>query len=193
MRETPLAVSIAILVALALSLPGCGKEEAKDRPPAAAPAGEPAASAAAPRAGNAAAFAEALPTSLNGLTGASGGLCSLDSINSVLATEDNPVTRGGTVLFSGWAVDDKLGAVPVELTIRLSSLDGTHNYYASTTSRGQRPDVAQAHNNPAYELSGFELVASLDSLPAGDYWVSMLQASSANVLTCETKRKVSLQ
>jgi hypothetical protein len=188
MRVTSLALSIAALAALALGLSGCGKEEPKDTLPTAPAA--PSAPAAAPENS---AFTEALPASLNGLTGEPGGKCFLDSIDRVLATENNPVERGGTVLFSGWAVDDKLGTVPLELTLRLTSADGAHTYYASTSVRSQRPDVAQVLNNPAYEPSGFELAASLDNLPAGDYWVSLLQASGASVLACETQRKVSLQ
>jgi hypothetical protein len=117
--------------------------------------------------------------------------CALDQLGPTPATDSMTVTREGDVGFIGWAADPADGTVPPVVTIELV---GPQKYFAAATRLTKRPDVAEVLKAPALIDSGYDAAASFAAVEPGVYDVRVTQVTAwAEVLTCETRRKIKVQ
>lgn len=119
-----------------------------------------------------------------------GGTCHLDAINGVI-TKSATIAKVEPMTIGGWAVDDTTGTTPKPVIIRLTA--GSQVFYAETSDRVSRPDVAKALNNPAFEQSGFNLTATLEAVPPGQYTLELLQPTASALLVCPDKGQIIVQ
>lgn len=121
-----------------------------------------------------------------------GGTCALDMINGVV-TKSATVLKVEPVTVGGWAVDSAGGIIPEYVIVRLSNADGSQVFYAATSNRVSRPDVATALKNPSLEKSGFNLTATLEAVPSGQYTLELLQPTAKALLVCSDKGQIIVQ
>lgn len=175
----PLILTIAVLT-------GCGQGE---QPPQAAPS-SPEDAAAQPATTAATATATMSRFTEADAALAAGGVaapCAIDKINSQLATHVVNVA-GSEVRIEGWISDPSL-AVPADFDVLLVG-DGV--YRAPGKAGVRRPDVAKALGSPALANAGFNLVASMGEVPAGEYSMSLIQGDGAQAARCDTKARVAV-
>ena len=119
-----------------------------------------------------------------------GGSCHLDAINGVV-TKSATTAKAEPITIGGWAVDDTAGTIPNPVIIRLTA--GSQVFYAETSERGPRPDVAKALNNATFEQSGFNLTATLQAVPPGQYTLELLQPTANALLVCPDQGQIIIQ
>jgi hypothetical protein len=136
------------------------------------------------------AFSPSQPASLARPNSIATRACAADKINDTDPAGSLRVAQASRLKITGWALDDRAGVVPAEVFVELVSVAGGSRYYAQAARITKRPDVAKAHNNPAFENSGYDLTADLAGVPAGSYSVRIAQPVAAGGLTCDTGRTV---
>lgn len=167
--------AVSVLTAL-LFFSGCQKEYSATAPKYQAPLG-------------ANEFTPTIPGDLSGRKIEQGGKCSLDSVNKIRAATATKVVLNTDLYLSGWAVDEQRVSPGKAIVVELRSADGKTIYYAATTTRGQRPDVATALKNRKYENSGFELSAVSKAVTAGSYTINILIINKDGIISCDTSKK----
>jgi len=168
---------VLVLATVLLSI-GCQKEYSATAPKYQAPAG-------------ATEFTASIPgdIDISSRKLEQGGKCSLDTVNKIAAGTATKIELNTDLFMSGWAVDEQNASLGKTLMIELKNIDGKTNYYAATTTRGQRPDVAVALKNKKYENSGFELVAVGKAVKAGKYGINILIIDEKTSTSCDTDKK----
>ncbi len=135
-------------------------------------------------------FGSAIPEPARGLAFVPGGRCNLEFVSGT-------GTRGGwrtgtlkPIVISGWALENATQTASPWVVVELVAPGDRARFFAVTTIRRPRPDVAAilGANGPGLQNAGFELVASADSLPRGRYAVYLLIGSAARGLACATGR-----
>lgn len=117
-----------------------------------------------------------------------GGACALDTINGTI-TKSATVAKTEPLIIGGWSVNDTAGMIPEQVIARLSNnADGSQVFYAATSDRISRPDVATALKNQAFEKSGFNLITTLKAVPSGQYTLELLQPTASALLVCPTEK-----
>jgi hypothetical protein len=182
---------IPALITLVCLSPAAGCQPAPEELVIVAASAQP----ALPRGPAAGAFAPARapqPTALtletpSGVCAARGSnLCSLDTVLAALAADVTSVDRRAPVRLSGWAADEQ--GVPPTLVLELAA---DKRYYAPAAHGVKRPDVAAARQTPAFEASGYDVMASLAAVEAGEYALHVVQiTASGDVLRCATGRRL---
>ena len=124
---------------------------------------------------------------------AMGGICAVDTINSVAAVAVNAVKKSTNLAIGGWAADDRNGSVPPEVSIELVSADGKERVTGAASRGTKRPDVAKAFNTPVFEGAGFDGVVSIEKAASGRYSIWIVQMSNGVSLSCDSKRIVEIQ
>lgn len=112
-----------------------------------------------------------------------GGICIIDSINGEI-TNSRAVSKKSPLSVSGWIVNDKNNSVSQTVALKLTGVNRKDIFYAYTSGRLSRPDVAKAINNPAFENAGFNLTSNLDEVPPGSYTLELIQPDADNLLVC---------
>ena len=112
--------------------------------------------------------------------------CALDQVNASPATSVVETRARDILDMEGWAVDAGSGAQARSAWMVLRDRD-TILHLAVELGR-QRPDVAVASGNPALAPSGYRVLASNDSVPAGTYDVTMAWVDRNGWMTCDLRR-----
>lgn len=146
-----------ITLSLACAVAACGKSEP-------APAGV----ASTPPAAAAEAAAPPVFSEYTAADATGGGNCSLDAINGG-AVQAVSLATGAAVMFGGWVTNGQ-GNVPGEAQLVLR---GPRAYSIPLVAGGERPDVAQALNNEAARMSGFNVATTLAGVEPGEYVLSI--------------------
>lgn len=121
-----------------------------------------------------------------------GGACFIDALNGTV-TKSATIAKTKPLVIGGWAADDTAGTIPEPVIARLTSPDGSQVFYATTSDRVSRPDVAAHLKNPSLEKSGFNLTATLEAVPSGQYTLELLQPTATSLLLCADKGQVDIR
>lgn len=121
-----------------------------------------------------------------------GGACFIDALNGTV-TKSATIAKTKPLVIGGWAADDTAGTIPQPVIARLTSPDGSQVFYATISDRVSRPDVAAHLKNPALEKSGFNLTATLEAVPSGQYTLELLQPTATSLLLCADKGQVDIR
>lgn len=92
----------------------------------------------------------------------------------------------------GYAINSDTSTIPPNVAVRIQALDGAHGITLEAR-RGERPDVAEALQNPALTGSGFGVEADVSTLPEGEYVVSVLQPDGDKVRVCNNPLPITLK
>lgn len=149
--------------------------------------------AAAPADSPQAKFTSTAPAPLTRPNPVTSKACSADKINDSDSPAPLKVAKSAKLVISGWAVDDVAGTAPPEIYVELIPASGATKYYARAARLTKRPDVAQAHKNPAFENSGYDLEGDLADVRPGAYAVHVAQSVAAGAIVCDTRRKIEVQ
>ncbi len=113
--------------------------------------------------------------------------CSVDLINGKVANAGlNFSTVGQPIQVAGWAADPRDATLPEKAWIQVSSPDHAESVLVVMRRTVDRPDVAKAMGHQAYARSGFDMQLGTEKLPAGNYTVSIIQQTGADVLICQS-------
>jgi hypothetical protein len=118
--------------------------------------------------------------------------CALDTLGGNPAAEVNTVQHDGRLRLVGWATDDvNSGSIPPVVGIELA---GRKSAYAMGARVTKRQDVADTLKIPLLATAGYDVDATFNDVPAGEYTVNVLQVNAAgDALTCATKRKLKVE
>jgi hypothetical protein len=134
----------------------------------------------------------ALPPALAGKTQVLGGIVALDSINkqTVVTKVDTPVVIGeNRIDIQGWAVNDSNKSAPEVVLIELSNVKNNEKYYAAA-KRVNRPDIAKAFKESAYNNAGLWLNTDIKVMPPGEYLVNIIQIDNGNAILTSKGYKI---
>lgn len=198
MRKIILAMIVGLVSGLVSLLAGCGDSHPIATPSSAAVAAASAGSAAAAgaKAGSAApayvpargAFAVAAKDMLSQPSEPS-GKCNLDAIDGA-PVGTNPLSRGASALFAGWAGANNGAAVPATVTI---VLHGAQDFAVQASTGAPRPDVAAANHMLALANSGYAIKASIAAVAAGNYKVELRFKAEGKMWRCESTYAVTIE
>jgi hypothetical protein len=139
------------------------------------------------------AFGTAFPEPARGLTFVAGGQCSLDLASGTPSGRGWRTDTAKPVRFSGWALEDPAKPASEWIVIELAAHGDRARYFAVTTTRNSRADLAAAiGDGPGVRNAAFELVARAESLPRGRYAIRVLMKGVTGGLICETRRVLEL-
>lgn len=105
--------------------------------------------------------------------------------NAVLTVKDRKSLR-----IDGWAVDDEERVLAEATYVRLEGANGRR--YHAATSVQERPDVARHFGIPAFVKAGYRAVVSAESLPPGEYEVTVVMNSKGRNVLCGNGRRLKL-
>jgi len=91
----------------------------------------------------------------------------------------------------GWAFDKSTGKIPEHISLQIISED-KRNGLRAALNRMARPDVAKAFGLPI-EMAGFSGKIDIKALPAGNYYVSVVQSDGGKILLCNSPSKIILK
>lgn len=134
-------------------------------------------------------FSAVRPAELRGPT-TTETTCALDDVNGqnrIVASAE----RDHVLDLKGWAFDSSTGVVPDVVFVELSVPE--QSSYFGRAVRFQRPDVAQAFGNKAYQISGYATSSSIGAVPAGLYSVRVWQSRDGSAFRCDTGRTIVVQ
>ena len=160
---------------------GCGSQQSQ----------APASPQTAPTASSS--FTATAPAALMRSNPATTKVCSADVINGSESAAQLQIAKSAKLIVTGWAVDDIAGTTPPEIYVELIAASGSTRYYARAARITKRPDVAKAHNNPAFENSGYDLEGDLTDVAPGVYSVQVAQSVAAGGTLCDTRHKVEIR
>jgi hypothetical protein len=139
------------------------------------------------------AFGTAFPEPARGLSYVAGGRCSLDFVTGTPTDRGWRSDTSTPLRFSGWALEDAAKPASVWIAVELAAPGDRTRYFAATTFRSPRPDLAPVlGDGPGVQNAAFELVARADDLPRGRYAVRVLMRGAAGGLVCDTGRTLEL-
>lgn len=118
------------------------------------------------------------------------GDCNIDKINGQTA-QGMAVDHLGGAVFTGWAGDHLTHGVPAVVEVVLAGATG--DYWASGSSGGARPDVAEAQKVPGYAASGFGVDASMYRVPIGEYGTFLAYRIGTEWVECRTNVRISVE
>ncbi|MDB0571426.1 hypothetical protein LBW59_11665 [Ralstonia solanacearum] len=123
-----------------------------------------------------------LPVSLD--ASASSGECSIDMVNTRLATAD--VTHvSGTLAVNGWAIASRAqGLAPDDIFISLTGAD--HSVYYGQADKHPRNDVNNAFSLSSMGDIGFHTLVDISELK-GSYKLGIAQVSKGKLVDCSTR------
>ncbi len=111
--------------------------------------------------------------------------CNVDSMEGFI--EPSPLKyvskQGSSVSFIGWMADIKNNKVPDKVSVNIVSLNGNAFNLGVTSSKINRPDVANANHMDKIVESGFKVSSNLD-IPVGSYNVQLLGNYSDKTVLC---------
>jgi hypothetical protein len=137
------------------------------------------------------AYAPFHPESAGPLAGAGhslDALCALDSVNGTLITGPMQVPRTILTLI-GWAYDRAEAGAPADVFAVMSSGERS---YSLRASRVARPDVADAFEEPRFEMSGFTATGGIVDLPPGEYRVRLVQRRGEGFVSCDVPHRLAV-
>jgi hypothetical protein len=113
--------------------------------------------------------------------------CAIDRLNAQKANAQTiSVEAGGDLRFKGW-VSDPAKRVPAQFTIVLA---GPATYGVSAVAGIRRPDVARSLKAKDLANSGFDVLAALGPVAAGEYAVSIVEDVGGKTALCATSTRV---
>lgn len=115
-----------------------------------------------------------------------GGNCALDVVNGAAETS-TAVSSGSDINLSGWVADAQ-NNVPGDAMLVLTGT--TSSYAGSLPTGGDRPDVASALGSDTAQGSGFNAMASLAGIEAGEYVLSVVHGGATPQSCALNKRLV---
>lgn len=123
-----------------------------------------------------------------------GGDCNIETINGILLGANAYVINLGTpLLLKGWGMDKDLSRLPNSVLLRLTS-DGGSEAFINAKSGLPRNDVKGHFSLPNNLLaSGFELNTKFQSVPTGEYAMTLIMVFDDIALACDNGRKVRIQ
>jgi len=187
MTRLVVMVSISMLICS-----GCARQEEPQKvaeEPTVAPAATPGEGVVAP-------VLASLPEDLRGLPirlstfGVGAFVDRLCGVASDTLEQNNVVAvpQEGMITVSGWAVDRENRVAPLRVLV---CLRGEEARYIEAV-RVKRPDVAQALNDPGFELAGFGAECPAIDIPEGLYEIVVLQVTGSDIIEVATGRKVQI-
>jgi hypothetical protein len=139
------------------------------------------------------AFGTAFPEPARGLSFVAGGRCNVEFVSGA------PIDRGWRsnsakpIRISGWALEDVAKPASEWVVIELAAPGDRARYFASTTFRSPRADLAAVlGEGPGVRNAAFEVVARAETLPRGRYAVRVLMRGGTGGLICEANRVLEL-
>lgn len=139
------------------------------------------------------AFGTAFPEPARGLSFVAGGRCNVEFVSGT------PIDRGWRsnsakpIKISGWALEDVAKPASEWIVIELAAPGDRARYFASTTFRSARADLATGlGDGPGVRSAAFEVVARADALPRGRYAVRVLMRGGTGGLICQSNRVLEL-
>jgi len=133
-------------------------------------------------------FSPVPATTLDGAR--STGDCNVDKIDGQTA-QGMAVDHLGGAVFTGWAGDHLTHVVPAVVHVVL--VGAAAAYWAEGNTGRPRPDVAEARKLPAYARSGFDVSASIDGVPIGDYGIFLAYRTGTEWIKCRTNVRISVE
>jgi hypothetical protein len=133
----------------------------------------------------------ALPEAMEKQAFGFGTGCYMDTLDgqlwesAVLTVKDRKSLR-----IDGWAVDDEERVLAEATYLRLEGANGRR--YHAATSVQERPDVARHFGIPAFVKSGYRAIVSAESLPPGEYEVTIVMNSKGRNVLCGNGRRLKL-
>ena len=138
-------------------------------------------------------FGTAFPEPARGLTFGNGGRCSLDFASGTPSGRGWRTDTAKPIRFSGWALEDPAKPASDWVVIELAAPGDRARFFAVTTLRNSRPDLAAAMGDgPGLRTAAFELVARAETLPRARYTIRVLMKGGTGGLICETGRVLEL-
>lgn len=117
--------------------------------------------------------------------------CIIDSINGNMRTPGLEKLKNRVLILRGWAVDEKMGRTPANVSILLSNANG--DLFMREATRHERTDVATHFKVPALKMAGISSEGSLLALPSGVYNLKILQRESEkDFVICNTGFEVDI-
>lgn len=112
--------------------------------------------------------------------------CSIDTVNGRAMDDEHTwkISKGDEITIKGWAFGEGRKDVSPEVFIRLTGPAQT--YFAVTSTRFPRPDVANYHGVDQLTKAGFELKAKADQIERGPYEIYIMQPFFGEVEGCSS-------
>jgi hypothetical protein len=139
------------------------------------------------------AFGTAFPEPARGISFVSGGRCNIESVTGARINRGWHAEGSKPLTFSGWALEEAAKPASKWIVVELAAPGGRARYFAVTTFRSPRPDLAAGlGDGPGVRNAAFELAARTDALPRGRYAIRVLMQGGEGGLVCETNRVLEL-
>jgi len=139
------------------------------------------------------AFGTAFPEPARALTFVAGGRCSLDLASGTPSGRGWRTDTSKPLRLSGWALEDPAKPASDWIVIELAAPGDRARYFALTTFRNPRPDLAAGMGEgPGLRNAAFEVVARAETLPRGRYLIRVLMKGTNGGLICDTGRVLEL-
>ncbi len=123
-----------------------------------------------------------------------GGDCNIETINGTpLGTNTYLINLGTPLRLTGWGMDKVHSRLPHSVLIRLTSVDAS-DFFLPAKSGLQRSDVKRYFSLSDSLLgSGFELNTKLQSIPTGEYSMTVVMMFTETAFVCDNGRKFRIQ
>jgi hypothetical protein len=143
------------------------------------------------------ALSPSMPAELAALPQAEDGLCIVETANGPFQG-DQPfaiLKNPAITKISGWAVGTKgnvPNSVPPSVFVEFRAEKGSARFYARA-SRFGRLDVNEAYHSTKLQQSGYQSEVDVTSMPAGRYFIHVLQSNGNRLNDCFTGRGVTVK
>lgn len=131
------------------------------------------------------------PVEIRGFPFELGGKCAIDLVNKPQKDEVITINRGDGLTVDGWAFDEKNGKVPSIIALQLAK--GPDRYHAMLSRHAGREDLSKAFGNPEFSSAGYSGTVDIESLPAGQYDILLIQKGENKNMVCSTYRKLDIK
>jgi hypothetical protein len=136
-------------------------------------------------------FSEIAPPEISGREVRPGGRCWLEKVNGAPPGAPWPLSRQYRAFIQGWALDGATLSSSGWLIVRLTRTGGDQRYYALTSVRAARPDVARELGAAAASARpGFDLAATLQQVPPGTYDIDIVVGTPTGPVSCATGQRL---
>ena len=124
-----------------------------------------------------------------------GGKCNIEYINGMpMDGKLYSLSREGSLILSGWALDEKNLRLPDSVIIRFKNIYSNKEFFAKAQIGLKRSDV-QEHFKLSTNLvaSGFRLITYLHDFASGKYDVMILAVFPDSTYVCDNGRKIQIR
>lgn len=116
--------------------------------------------------------------------------CSLDRIVDQTGVPGTTSPGGSKAQFGGWISDRTQPTAPDAISLVLR---GENDYLAEGINGANRPDVAAALGNSAFERAGFNLDIALAGLPPDNYSIILVAHYADDSRACDSGKRLAVQ